>query len=81
MIIWCSVSLLTGWFSGFAGIIVKSEYDSINYVWLNLIGVGCVVLSLILSSLIKVTVDKEKDSTKVELMKLTAISDEGEGNE
>lgn len=58
MIIWASVNLLIGWLVGFVGIIVKSEYHDIHYLWLNLLGVFFAVVSLFISSLIQPTITK-----------------------
>jgi hypothetical protein len=49
-----------GWCSGFFGIIIKSERDSIHSIPLNIIGVLFAIISLIISIKIESNVDSNQ---------------------
>jgi len=62
MSVWCVANMITGWASGFFGILgVESQRDEINYVTLNIIGVCIAAVSIVLFACIK---DEPKDDKK-----------------
>ena len=58
LIIWCSFNMLVGWLSGFAGIIINSEYDKIKIVWLNIFGIFLAFISLGCAFMVKTSDNK-----------------------